>query len=256
MSSRGPLLFVHGLWHGAWCWDEHFVPWFQARGYDSRAITLRRHDQLHARGLRTTRLREYVEDVERAASRMSSPPIVIGHSMGGFVTQMYLSKHVAPAAVLVASVPPSGIMAATLNVARKHPLRLLASNVTMSLYEFVKTPDRARWMFFGPELSDEEVARYQSRLTDDAYFAYLDLLFFSRPRREAVRRTPLLVLGGDRDTAITPNQVAATAKAYGAELAMFPGAHDLMLDTGWERVAERIDAFIRSKSPVVASPNR
>jgi len=20
-----PLLFVHGAWHGAWCWDEHFL---------------------------------------------------------------------------------------------------------------------------------------------------------------------------------------------------------------------------------------
>ena len=20
-----PLLFVHGSWHGAWCWDEHFL---------------------------------------------------------------------------------------------------------------------------------------------------------------------------------------------------------------------------------------
>jgi pimeloyl-ACP methyl ester carboxylesterase len=179
---------------------------------------------------------------------MPTPPVVIGHSMGGFVTQKYLEDHVAPAAVLVASLPPSGILGATLRTGARHPLRLLAANLTWSLYGIVKTPQRAREMFFGPELSDELVAKYQARLTDDAYLAYLDLLFFVRPNLEAVRRTPILVLGGDADWTISSAEVAGTAKAYGAELATFPGAHDLMLEPGWEKVAERIDTFIRSRA--------
>jgi pimeloyl-ACP methyl ester carboxylesterase len=248
-----PILFVHGLWHGGWCWDEHFVPWFRQLGYDTRAITLRRHDQRHAPGLRTTRIRDYVEDVANAAAQMASPPIVVGHSMGGFVTQKYLENHVAPAGVLVASIPPSGVMGATLRTAGRHPLRFLAANLTWSLYGLVKTPDLARELFFGPELSDKLVRAYQSKLTDDAYLAYLDLLLFVRPNVEAVKRTPLLVVGGEKDWTISPAEVAFTAKTYGAELSMFPGAHDLMLDTGWERVAERIDAFIRSRVEAVTA---
>jgi hypothetical protein len=27
-----PLLFVHGAWHGAWCWDEHFLDLFADKG--------------------------------------------------------------------------------------------------------------------------------------------------------------------------------------------------------------------------------
>lgn len=243
-----PILFVHGLWHGGWCWDEHFVPWFRDRGYEATAITLRRHDQRHAPGLRTTRIRDYVEDVAGAAAKMPSPPVVVGHSMGGFVTQMYLGDHVVPAAVLVASVPPAGILGATLRTGARHPLRLLAANVTWSLYGLVKTPERAREMFFGSQLSDELVAKYHGRLTDDAYMAYLDMLLFVRPNLQAVRRTPILVLGGDADWTISPAEVAVTARAYEAELASFPGAHDLMLEPGWERVAKRIDAFIRSKA--------
>lgn len=245
------ILFVHGLWHGAWCWDEHFVPWFTERGYDARAITLRHHDQRHATGLRTTRIRDYVTDVAKAASRFRDAPVIVGHSMGGFVTQMYLSEHAAPAAVLLASIPPSGILGATLRYASRHPLRFLATNITLSLYGLVSTPERARAMFFSPTLPDADVARYQSKLTDDAYFAYLDLLFFARPRVSAIK-TPILVVGGERDWTITRPDVEATAKAYGAELAMFPGAHDLMLDTGWENVARRIDSFIRSKTGAVA----
>ena len=245
------ILFVHGLWHGAWCWDEHFVPWFTQRGYDARAITLRRHDQRHAPGLRTTRIRDYVADVASAASKFGEPPVVVGHSMGGFVTQMYLSDHSAPAAVLLASIPPSGIMGATLRYASRHPLRFLATNVTFSLYGLVSTPERAREMFFSPDFSSSDAERYQSKMTDDAYAAYLDLLLFTRPKVSAVK-TPILVIGGEKDWTITRPDVEATAKAYGAELAMFPGAHDLMLDTGWENVARRIDSFIRSKAGAVA----
>jgi pimeloyl-ACP methyl ester carboxylesterase len=28
-----PLLFVHGAWHAAWCWDEYFLDFFAENGY-------------------------------------------------------------------------------------------------------------------------------------------------------------------------------------------------------------------------------
>jgi len=242
-----PILFVHGFWHGGWCWEEHFVPWFRARGYEAHALTLRRHDQRHAPGLRTTRLKEYVEDVASAASTMSSPPVLVGHSMGGFVVQKYLEDHIAPAAVLVASVPPAGVLGATLSFGSRHPLTLAAINLTWSLYGVVSTPERAREALFGNALSDQAVAEYQARLTDDSYLVYAEMLF-ARPAAVKVRRTPLLVIGGEADTTISQGEVAATAKTYGAELSMFPGAHDLMLEPGWEQVAGRIDTYIRSKA--------
>ena len=42
-SQKPPLLFVHGAYHGAWCWDEHFLDFFAAKGYRSVAVTLRGH---------------------------------------------------------------------------------------------------------------------------------------------------------------------------------------------------------------------
>ena len=35
------LLFVHGSYHGAWCWAELFQPYFSKLGYKSVAISLR-----------------------------------------------------------------------------------------------------------------------------------------------------------------------------------------------------------------------
>lgn len=40
-GTRPPLVFVHGSYHGAWCWRENFMPYFSAAGYDCYAISLR-----------------------------------------------------------------------------------------------------------------------------------------------------------------------------------------------------------------------
>jgi len=32
-NARPPLLFVHGGYCDAWCWEPLFLPWFAAQGY-------------------------------------------------------------------------------------------------------------------------------------------------------------------------------------------------------------------------------
>ena len=59
--------------------------------------------------MRFCSIADFVDDVASVANSLPEAPVVIGHSMGGFVVQKYLESHDAPAAVLVASVPPSGI---------------------------------------------------------------------------------------------------------------------------------------------------
>ena len=41
---KGPrIVFVHGMWHGAWCWEEHFVEYFVTRGFPVAAFSFRGH---------------------------------------------------------------------------------------------------------------------------------------------------------------------------------------------------------------------
>ena len=42
-SHPVPLLFVHGAWHAAWCWDENFLGFFADKGYRAVALSLRNH---------------------------------------------------------------------------------------------------------------------------------------------------------------------------------------------------------------------
>src|ERR1700694_3612223 len=150
-----PLLFVHGAWHGAWCWEEHFLRYFADRGWSVKAIDLRGQGSAPGRKrLRWTRIADYVTDLAEAADSLPEPPVVIGHSMGGLVVQKYLESHTAPAAVLVASVPPAGALMTTLRFLGRHPLKFLKTNLTMSLWPIVETPELVKEMLLSREIRE------------------------------------------------------------------------------------------------------
>jgi pimeloyl-ACP methyl ester carboxylesterase len=246
------LLFVHGAWHGAWCWEQHFLRYFGDRGWVVKAVDLRGHGGAPGRKrLRWTRIAEYVEDVAAAAATFEEPPVVIGHSMGGLVVQKYLESHAAPGAVLLASVPPSGVLATTLRFAARHPLKFLKVNLLMSLWPVVETPALAQEMLFPRSMRDSEVRDFHERLQDESYLAYLDMMLFDLPEPAAVAPLPMLVIGGRADRTFNPREVERTAQAYGAELEIFPElAHDLMLGPGWQVVAGRIESWLRKSLEV------
>src|SRR4029453_5911413 len=106
-----PLLFIHGMMHGAWCWDVHFLDYFAHHGFAVHAVNLRGHGHSEGRErLRWSRIADYVENVANVVRQLPSRPILIGHSMGGFIIQKYLEDHVAPGAVLLSSPPPAGLL--------------------------------------------------------------------------------------------------------------------------------------------------
>jgi hypothetical protein len=37
-SHPTPLLFIHGAWHAAWCWNEHFLDFFADKGFHAAAV--------------------------------------------------------------------------------------------------------------------------------------------------------------------------------------------------------------------------
>ncbi|MGC9334072.1 MAG: alpha/beta hydrolase [Anaerolineae bacterium] len=244
-ARSAPILFVHGMWHGAWCWDEHFMPYFAQHGYATYALSLRGHGTSEGRErLRWNTLANYVADVEQVAAQLSTPPVLIGHSLGGIIVQKYLDQHQAPVAVLLASAPPHGLLPSTLRFLRRQPLAFLQANLTLSMYPAIGTLERCREMLFPASMPDEQVAGYLARLGDESYRAYLGaiLLFLSRPPKITA---PLLVLGAADDLAISAHEVESTARTFGTQAVIFSDmAHDMMLEPGWQTVADRILAWL------------
>jgi pimeloyl-ACP methyl ester carboxylesterase len=243
-----PLLFIHGMMHGAWCWDIHFLEYFAQHGFTAHAVNLRGHGHSEGRErLRWTRIAAYVEDVADVVRELPSPPILIGHSMGGFVIQKYLEDHPAPAAVLLSSPPPTGLLGTTVRIARRHPLAFAKVIVTLSLMPVIATPQLAREAFFSADVPDDQLLTYWNQMQDESYRALLDMVALDRPNPEKVT-TPLLVLGVARDNMLTPREIAATARAYHTQAEIIPDvAHDSMLDPRWSSVAQRILVWLNER---------
>src|SRR5579875_954400 len=98
-----PLLFVHGGWHSASCW-ANFLDFFADAGYRAVAMSLRGHGaSACAKRFHACSIADFVDDVRVTADDLGGRPILVAHSLGGFVVQRYLETHQAPAAVLLAS---------------------------------------------------------------------------------------------------------------------------------------------------------
>ena len=100
-----PILFVHGAWHGAWCWQPHFMPYFADQGYAVYAVSLRGHGNSDGRSsVRWHRIKDYVEDLGNAVARMPRRPVLVGHSMGGLGRKS--SRNVARRPARAGDAPP------------------------------------------------------------------------------------------------------------------------------------------------------
>ena len=55
----------------------------------------------------------------------------------------------------------------------------------------------------------------------------------------------MLVLGAEYDTIVSQLQIHGTVLVYGTDVDIFPDmGHDMMLEPGWDDVAERIDSWL------------
>jgi pimeloyl-ACP methyl ester carboxylesterase len=246
-SHPVPLLFVHGAWHAAWCWDEHFLDFFADKGYRALALSLRGHGNSPTpKPLRVCSIADYVDDVGSVADSLPNRPVVIGHSMGGFVVQNYLASHDAPAAVLVASVPSRGAIGAALRRLRQYPWKGARALLTgKTLRAFAHTPQLCRESFFSAHTPEPQVLQCHARLQEESARAMrLDITVLNLPSPKKVT-TPLLVLGAECDGVFTPREERTTARAYRTEAEIFPGmGHDMMLEPEWAAVAQRIHTWL------------
>lgn len=244
-----PLLFIHGMLCTASCWDVHFLEYFAQHGFVSYAVNLRGHGESEGRKkLRWTRIAKFVEDVDSVVSQFHTPPVLIGHSMGGFITQKYLETHNSPAAVLLSSPSPSGLLPTAIRRARRHPFIFAKVNLTLSLLPFIATPQLTREAFFSEDLPDEQLMIYCKQMQDDSFMAFLDMVALDLPKPEKIK-TPMLVLGAALDNMISPHNIEATASAYNTKAEIIPGvAHNSMLELKWQAVADRILNWLKENN--------
>ena len=186
-------------------------------------------------------LRDYVADVEQVTGLLPRAPVLIGHSLGGMVVQKILRSRPVPAAVLMAPVPPHGLLASAVGMALTKP-ELYAGLAWAGTTGPGGVPsDALRKALFSDATPDDEVVACFRRFQPESVRVVVDLMGCDLPPSRPLTTPPVLLLGAENDGFVSPAALGATGRAFGTTPEIFPGlAHAMMLDHGWEAVARRI----------------
>lgn len=247
-AGRPPLIFIHGGFTGAWCWQAHFLDWFASRGWECHALSLRGHgrsdghDDIHRFGID-----DYVADVCHVAAELTEMPVLIGHSMGGFVAQRYLESQPAMAAVLMAPVPATGLAGAGFAMAAGNPALFWDVGLAHEFGRRAPSPAVLFEAVFGHR-TDNGFSRHGERFTDESHRAWADMCSPAFLDTAKIPEMPIKVIGGDADRLIPPAFIRSAARLLGTKAEMLPGlGHALMLETGWEDAATRVDGWLTAQ---------
>ncbi|MFK0523666.1 alpha/beta hydrolase [Paenibacillus illinoisensis] len=85
-THRPPLLFVHGAYTGSWMWSK-YIPHFVQQGWTCYAMNLRSHYKSRVQDMTRVTFEDYLEDIQEIITECGEPPILIGFSMGGILSQ-------------------------------------------------------------------------------------------------------------------------------------------------------------------------
>lgn len=236
-SNKPALLFVHGAFAGAWCWDEYFLPYFAARGYAAHAVSLRGHGNSEGE-LSLATLADFVADVQHAVTKLNITPVLIGHSMGGMVVQHYLSHNPVAGAILMNSVPPSGLGSSLHYMATLKPQLLAQLSLIQTLGSQFATPDMLKQALFSTNEIDADVmAKFFHAWQNEAQLAVAEMFAWQMVSKTA--DVPMLVIGAGKDVFFPYANTRNIAYHYGADWHIFNHlAHALMLENQWQQVAD------------------
>lgn len=84
------FIFVHGSWHGAWCWKP-LADFIEHHGHHVQCIDLPGHGENKA-PLKDVTLDHYTSYFETILKSSKIPPVVVAHSMAGTIAAPVLEK--------------------------------------------------------------------------------------------------------------------------------------------------------------------
>lgn len=235
LTSRVLFLFIHGMWERPACWD-YVIERLETRDFMCFPLHLLHHYEgvdISKTNLGTTSLLDYVENLEIqiADIRVRFPKhniILVGHSMGGLLAQMLMSRtpEVFSGGILFTPAPPAGIWSLRLSTLRcfseelfkwgcwRKPFLLSREKFIYAMYENV---DKTRREEIISHLQKES-----GRAAFEIGFWQLDLIariFSGKGFRPAAAvdfslNKKLLFVGAEKDTITPASVVRKTARMY------------------------------------------
>jgi pimeloyl-ACP methyl ester carboxylesterase len=247
------IVLIHGFWVTPRSWEK-WVSRYEARGYRVLAPAYPGFEvEVEALNADPTpivelRLPAVVERLEEVVGALDSPPILIGHSAGGALTQILLDHGFGAAGVAINSAPTEGVpvvpasqVKATFPVLKSPANHHKAVGYTWEQwhYAFANT--------FSEEESKALYERYHVPASGRILWNSVTANLVPGHQDTWVNyknddRAPLLFISGSDDHLMPPKIQRSNAKHYKSdtitEVVEFEGPHLLPAAPGWEEVAD------------------
>lgn len=242
-----PLVFQHGMWHGAWCWQlwqELFAEW----GWETHAHSLPGHaNSPTQRPIARCTLDYYLNFLQAEIQRLPRRPVLLGHSMGGALVQWYL-KYVGddlPAAVLLSPwVSHSMFKDGLWPLLTFDPAGVLQMLLSWDATPLVRAAPRSAARFLvGPEAA-VPLAELQPQMgPESALVLYQHNPPFWYPPEKV--NTPLLWIAGEDDSLLLEPAERRSAQHYGADYVVAAHArHNVMVEHNYRQTARTIHEWL------------
>jgi len=248
-----PIIMIHGAFCASWAFDG-YAQLFAAHGAKVYTPTLRHHEfppgQRVPRELGTTSTLDYADDIEALVRSLKTPPVLIGHSMGGLVAQMVAQRVKVRALALIAPSAPWGTMPTS-------PWEIMSAQGLYFAGQFWNKPLQPEaWVaethaldLIPPRERDALFARF----VPESGLATFEILHWGMDIRRATfvdaRKVdcPVLCVAGRLDRVNPARTVASIARRYrerGDYFEVEKASHWLIGEPGWEATAMYIREWI------------
>lgn len=241
---KTPIIFVHGAWHGSWCWEK-WSTYFRQAGFEHVLPVEFRGHGYKTGEFHRARLDDYISDIQKFVSRMEQTPILIGHSLGCSIIQGMMTTTKFPAVVMLAPVPePKLFRRVFMRQIMRHPTVALRSLIDRNMNAWVKSRYSSE-LFFSNHIPESEIAQYMSWMQDESFRLFmLDLLWRSSKQ---LHQAPTLVVAAQDDSFFTVDMQRSTAQRLSADFIVSnTSGHDIMLDVSSQETANSVIHWLKS----------
>lgn len=256
MSAADTIVLIHGMWMTPRCWEK-WADRYTRAGYRVEApawpglevgVEAIRRDPSPLLNLGAA---EIIDHLERYIRALPTPPIIIGHSYGGALTQVLLDRGLGAAGVAIQCTQVKGVYRIPITTFK-------------SIWHILRNPANARGL--GPMTREQFHYAFTNTLTRAESDAVYDRQYIPGAGRAIFQgalanfaphspltvnfangnRAPLLLVGGEFDNIMPPSVQRETLKRYRGSRAVTEyiecagRPHETLGTEGWQRVADDV----------------
>lgn len=236
------IVFIHGMFERADCWNA-WSSQFRPDGYDCLAPPW----PVEPPPLRL-RVADLVDHYERIVREQPSPPILVGHSLGGLVVQHLLQRGLGSCGVAISPAPSRRVLAAS-------PTFLICCLPLLdprSWWRPYRLPFwQFRFAFSAPLPKREQRALFDRYVVPESLSVARSIARRSSTLDYRRARSPLLLIGGGADRLVPASLVRRAAKRHSRGqsrtdyLEFERGCHMHFVDSSWRELADAVAEWLR-----------